>query len=43
MFQDRARMLLKGVKAVPKKAIESGYKFKFETLESALKDIVAKL
>jgi len=32
-------LLLKGQKVLPKRLLESGYKFKFESLESSLRDI----
>ncbi|XP_009568538.2 epimerase family protein SDR39U1 isoform X1 [Cuculus canorus] len=38
---ERASMLLEGQKVVPKRTLESGYKFLFPELSGALKDIVA--
>ncbi|XP_069733152.1 epimerase family protein SDR39U1 isoform X2 [Phaenicophaeus curvirostris] len=38
---ERASMLLEGQRVVPKRTLESGYKFLFPELSGALKDIVA--
>lgn len=38
---ERAIMLLEGQKVVPKRTLESGYRFIFPELSGALKDIVA--
>jgi len=42
MFQDRAMLLTKGCKVVPKKALDSGFKYKFPKLEEALRDATSK-
>lgn len=41
-FGESAVMLLEGQKVIPKRTREMGFDFEFPTLESALKDIVAK-
>jgi len=38
-----AEYVLTGQKVVPAKALENGYKFEFERIEEALKDIFKKL
>jgi NAD dependent epimerase/dehydratase family enzyme len=40
MFGERSYLFLEGAKIVPKKTEELGFKFNFEFLEEALKDIV---
>jgi NAD dependent epimerase/dehydratase family enzyme len=32
-------ILLNGLKVIPKRLLESGFEFKYETIDSALKDI----
>ncbi|MFC2139887.1 TIGR01777 family oxidoreductase, partial [Bacteroidota bacterium] len=40
LFGEGADMLIKGTKVNPKRTIESGYKFKFDNAESALKNLL---
>ena len=38
---EMAEVLLEGQRAVPKKALEAGFRFRFGELEPALRDLVA--
>lgn len=40
MFGEGAALLLEGQRVVPKKAVDSGYSFKFANLEDALRDVL---
>ena len=42
LFGEAAEVLLNGAQVIPKKIIEAGYKFKFETAEEALKNLLHK-
>jgi len=42
LFGEMGELLIKGGKVIPKKALETGFKFQFENLEYALKDIFKK-
>ena len=39
--QERGIMLLEGQNVVPKRTIDSGYKFKYETIDEALEQVVS--
>jgi len=41
-FQDRAQLLSNGVKVEPKRTLQMGYKFKFDTLSKALSEVAHK-
>lgn len=40
LHQERANMLLEGVKVVPKRTLESGYKFRYPDVESAITELI---
>lgn len=40
MFGEGAALLLEGQRVIPQKALDAGYKFQFEDLESALMDVI---
>jgi uncharacterized protein (TIGR01777 family) len=40
LHQERAKMLLQGVNVTPKRTIESGYKFKYPDIESAVAALI---
>lgn len=42
IFGEMAELLIKGGRVIPKKAIESGFRFEFEDLETALRDLFGK-
>ncbi|MEJ5305066.1 MAG: TIGR01777 family oxidoreductase [Ignavibacteria bacterium] len=42
IFGEMADLLIKGGRVIPKKAIESGFRFEFEDLETALRDLFGK-
>jgi uncharacterized protein (TIGR01777 family) len=42
LLGEMADLLIKGGKVIPKKAIESGFKFEFDDLEFALRDLLKK-
>lgn len=42
LFGEMGKLLSKGGRVIPKKALELGFKFQFENLEDALKDIYKK-
>jgi hypothetical protein len=42
MFKERAFMILEGSKILPTRTLESGFKFEYPTLESAIKEITHK-
>lgn len=42
VFGEMGELLTKGGKVIPKRALEGGFKFQFENLEEALKDIYRK-
>eukprot|EP00029_Vermamoeba_vermiformis_P003285 TRINITY_DN1367_c0_g1_i1.p2 TRINITY_DN1367_c0_g1~~TRINITY_DN1367_c0_g1_i1.p2 ORF type:complete len:110 (+),score=24.65 TRINITY_DN1367_c0_g1_i1:597-926(+) len=42
MFGDRAFMILEGSKILPTRTLESGFKFEYPTLESAIKELTHK-
>lgn len=40
LFGEMAQMLLNGQKVLPKRALESGFEFKYPTIEKAVKDLI---
>ena len=40
LFGEGADILIKGVKVIPKRTIESGYKFRFDNLEAAVENLL---
>lgn len=41
MFGEGAALVVEGQRVIPRKALDAGYKFKFENLEAALEDVLA--
>jgi NAD dependent epimerase/dehydratase family enzyme len=39
---EMAEVLLEGQRAVPRKALEGGYRFQFEDLEGAFRDVLGR-
>eukprot|EP01116_Phalansterium_solitarium_P004274 TRINITY_DN15235_c0_g1_i1.p2 TRINITY_DN15235_c0_g1~~TRINITY_DN15235_c0_g1_i1.p2 ORF type:complete len:296 (+),score=72.56 TRINITY_DN15235_c0_g1_i1:129-1016(+) len=43
LFQERTMLLSEGQKVIPKRVLESGFKYKFPRLEDALREAIAEL